>query len=181
MGKSSHALDAKKFDHALVSIASPSPKLLDDMKDAIAALDSFQIPYELSIVAAHRAPKKTLRFAAELESKGIEVVIACGAGSAHLPGMIASLTNIPVIGVPLRGAELDGMDSLLSMVQMPPGVPVGAMGVNSAYNAGVFACQILSLKYPQLKEKLNEHKRLMEEKVESEDAKQKRMLLSGSR
>lgn len=181
MGKSSHALDAKKFDHALVSIAAPSPKLLDDMKDAIAALDSFQIPYDISIVAAHRAPKKTLRFAAELESKGIEVVIACGAGSAHLPGMIASLTNIPVIGVPLRGAELDGMDSLLSMVQMPPGVPVGAMGVNSAYNAGVFACQILSLKYPQLREKLNEHKRLMEEKVESEDAKQKRMLLSGSR
>ena len=83
--------------------------------------------------------------------------------------MIASLTTIPVIGVPLRGGTLDGMDSLLSMIQMPHGVPVGTMGINSAYNAGIFACQILALKYPYLKEKLRVHKKTLEEEVEDED------------
>jgi 5-(carboxyamino)imidazole ribonucleotide mutase len=159
--------------HRIVSIAAPSIKLLDDMKEAEIALDSFHIPYEISIVAAHRAPNKTVEFAAELESKGIEVVIAGGAGSAHLPGMIASLTTIPVIGVPLRGSSLDGMDSLLSMVQMPQGVAVGIMGINAAYNAGIFACQILSTKYSYLKDKLELHKKRLEEVIESEDKKVK--------
>jgi 5-(carboxyamino)imidazole ribonucleotide mutase len=157
----------------LVSIAVPSLKLFEDLKDAKTALDFFGIKSEVSIVAAHWAPKKTLRFIAELESKGFEVIIASADGSAHLPGMIASLTTIPVIGVPLRGPSLDGIDSLLSIVQMPHGVPVGTMGINAAHNAGVFACQILSLKYPQLREKLKEHKQKMEERVESEDAKQR--------
>ncbi|MGI0013548.1 MAG: 5-(carboxyamino)imidazole ribonucleotide mutase, partial [Nitrososphaera sp.] len=121
------------------------------------------------IVAAHWAPKKTLRFIAELEFKGVEVVIAGADGSAHLPGMIASLTNIPVIGVPIEGTSLDGMDSLLSIVQMPRGVPVGTMAINSGYNAAIFACQILSLKYPHLREKLKEHKEALEKSVESED------------
>ena len=153
----------------LVSIAVPSIKLLNDMKEVKDALDTFKIPYEISIVAAHWAPKKTLRFVSELESKGVEVIIASADGSAHLPGMIASLTGIPVIGVPLRGDSLDGMDSLLSMVQMPHGVPVGTMGINSAYNSGIFACQILSLKYPYLKERLRSHKEMLEKKVEAED------------
>lgn len=166
---------AKKLPRRpLVSIAVPSLKLFEDLKDAKAALDSFGIESEVSIVAAHWAPKKTLRFIAEIESKGFEVIIAAADGSAHLPGMIASLTTLPVIGVPLRGAHLDGIDSLLSIVQMPYGVPVGTMGVNGAYNAGVFACQILSLKYPHLREKLANHKSTMEEKVESEDARQKK-------
>ncbi|MGH9876837.1 MAG: 5-(carboxyamino)imidazole ribonucleotide mutase [Nitrososphaerales archaeon] len=98
-----------------------------------------------------------------------EVLIAGADGSAHLPGMIASLTNIPVIGVPIEGTSLDGMDSPLSIVQMPRGVPVGTMAINCGYNAAIFACQILGLKYPHLKEKLKEHKEALEKSVESED------------
>jgi 5-(carboxyamino)imidazole ribonucleotide mutase len=153
----------------LVSVAAPSLKLLDKMAGTMAALDQLGVPYTVSIVAAHRAPSKTLRYITDLDSQHIEVVIACGAGSAHLPGMIASLTTIPVIGVPLRGESLDGMDSLLSMVQMPPGVPVGTVGIESAYNAGILACRILSVKYPHLKERLCEHKKNLEEQVEKED------------
>jgi 5-(carboxyamino)imidazole ribonucleotide mutase len=159
----------------LVSIVVPSLKLYEDMKDAKAALDSFGIENEVCIAAAHWAPKKTLRFIAELESKEVEVIIAAADGSAHLPGMIASLTTLPVIGVPLRGTPLDGLDSLLSIVQMPYGVPVGTMAINSGYNAGVYACQILSIKYPYLRDKLKKHKDSMEEKVETEDVTQKRI------
>lgn len=161
----------KQAKNALVSIAVPSIKLLNDLKEVKDALDTFKIPYQVSIVAAHWAPKKTLRFISELESRGVEVIIASADGAAHLSGMIASLTVIPVIGVPLRGSSLDGLDSLLSMVQMPHGVPVGTMGINSAYNAGIFACQILSLKYPYLKQRLRSHKEMLEKKVEAEDRK----------
>ncbi|HJR46535.1 MAG TPA: AIR carboxylase family protein, partial [Nitrososphaeraceae archaeon] len=113
--------------------------------------------------------KKTLKFVSDLETSGTEVIIAGGAGSAHLPGMLASLTTITIIGVPLRGDSLDGIDSLYSIIQMPRGVPVGAMGIDSAYNAGIFACQVLSLKYPHLKQKLLEHKQFLEKEVEDED------------
>ena len=154
---------------SLVSIVAPSLKLLDKMKDTITVLDTFQVPYSIAIVAAHRAPRKTLKFVSDLESNGTEVIIAGGAGSAHLPGMLASLTTIAIIGVPLRGDSLDGIDSLYSIVQMPRGVPVGAMGIDSAYNAGIFACQILSLKYPHLKQKLVEYKQVLEKEVEAED------------
>jgi 5-(carboxyamino)imidazole ribonucleotide mutase len=139
------------------------------MKDAITVLDGFQVPYSIAIVAAHRSPRKTLKFVSDLETNGTEVIIAGGAGSAHLPGMLASLTTITIIGVPLRGDSLDGIDSLYSIVQMPRGVPVGAMGIESAYNAGIFACQILSLKYSHLKQKLVEYKKVLEKEVEAED------------
>ena len=154
---------------ATVCIVVPSLKQFEKLKDARVVLNSFGIENEVCIVAAHWAPKKTLRFITELESKRVEVIIAAADGSAHLPGMIASLTTIPVIGVPLDGTSLQGMDSLLSIVQMPRGVPVATMAINSGHNAGVFACQILSLKYPQLKEKLNRHKEMLENQVESED------------
>lgn len=154
---------------SLVSIVAPSLKLLDKMKDTITVLDTFQVPYRIAIIAAHRAPRKTLKFVSDLETNGTEVIIAGGAGSAHLPGMLASLTTIAIIGVPLRGDSLDGIDSLYSIVQMPRGVPVGAMGIDSAYNAGIFACQILSLKYPHLKQKLVEYKQVLEKEVEAED------------
>jgi 5-(carboxyamino)imidazole ribonucleotide mutase len=161
----------------LVSVVSPSPRLLEQVKDAAVALGSFGIKSEARIVAAHRSPRKTIRFVAECHVRGIEVIIATGEGSAHLPGMIASLTTIPVIGVPLRGdISLGGMDSFLSMVQMPRGVPVGTMGINAAYNAGIFACQILALKYPDLQEKLKRYKEMMEEQVESEDARQSKVI-----
>lgn len=159
-----------KPKNAAVCIAVPSLKLFERLKDAKSVLDSFGVESDVCIVAAHWAPKKTLRFIAEIESKGYDVIIAAADGSTHLPGMIASLTNIPVIGVPLSNDELDGMDSLLSILQMPRGVPVGTMAINSAYNAGVFACQILSLKYPSLRDKMVQHKQAMEDAVESEDA-----------
>jgi 5-(carboxyamino)imidazole ribonucleotide mutase len=159
-------IDLKK---PLVAIAAPSAKLLDEIKDAKSVLDSLGILNEITIVAAHRSPKKTLRFIEQIESKGVDVVIAAGNGSAHLPGMIASLTTIPVIGIPLLSNFQDGMDSLLSIVQMPNGVPVATMGINSSYNAGIFACQILTLKYPYLREKMRLHKQKLEQEVESED------------
>ena len=161
-------IDLKK---PLVAIAAPSAKLLDEIKDTKNVLDSFGVLSEITIVAAHRSPKKTLRFIEQIESKGVDVVIAAGNGSAHLPGMIASLTTIPVIGIPLRSNFQDGMDSLLSIVQMPYGVPVATMGINSSYNAGIFACQILTLKYPYLREKIRIHKETLEQEVESEDRK----------
>jgi 5-(carboxyamino)imidazole ribonucleotide mutase len=152
-----------------VSIAVPSLKLLEQLEEAKVVLESFGVETKVNIVAAHWAPKKTLRFIAELESRGVEVIIAGADGSAHLPGMIASLTTLPVIGVPIQSAPLDGMDSLLSILQMPRGVPVGTMAICSAYNAGIYACQILSLKYPHLREKLKEHKEMLERNVEAED------------
>lgn len=154
---------------ATVSIAVPSLKLFKQMEEAKAVLESFGLEADINIVAAHWAPKKTLRFIAELESRGVEVIIAGADGSAHLPGMIASLTILPVIGVPIQSTPLDGMDSLLSILQMPRGVPVGTMAIGSAYNAAIYACQILSLKYPYLKEKLKEHKEMLERRVEAED------------
>jgi 5-(carboxyamino)imidazole ribonucleotide mutase len=153
-----------------VSVVAPSLILLAKMKDATTVLDAFQIPYNVAIVAAHRAPRKTLKFVSDLETNGTQVIIAGGAGSAHLPGMLASLTTIPIIGLPLRGDSLDGIDSLYSIVQMPRGVPVGCMGIDSAYNAGIFACQLLSLRYPYLKQKLVEYKQVLEGEVEAEDA-----------
>ena len=160
----------EKSTTTLVSVVAPSLKLLDKMIDAVTVLNTFQVPYSMSIVAAHRAPRKTLEFVSDIETNGTEVIIAGGAGSAHLPGMLASLTTITIIGVPLRGDSLDGIDSLYSIVQMPRGVPVGVMGIDSAYNAAIFACQILSLKYPRLKQKLVEHKQLLEKEVAAEDA-----------
>lgn len=167
-----------KPKNAAVCIAVPSLKLFEKLKDAKSALDSFGVESDVCIVAAHWAPKKTLRFIAEIESKGYEVIIAAADGSAHLPGMIASLTSIPVIGVPLSNDALDGMDSLLSIVQMPRGVPVGTMAINSAFNAGVFACQILSLKYPSLRDRLAQHKQSMEDTVESEDSRVRKSIPS---
>jgi 5-(carboxyamino)imidazole ribonucleotide mutase len=168
-GDNSSGGKKEKSPAPLVYIVAPSLKLLDKMKDAITVLDAFQVPYSIAIVAAHRAPRKTLKFVSDLETNGTEVIIAGGAGSAHLPGMLASLTTITIIGVPLRGDSLDGIDSLYSIIQMPRGVPVGAMGIDSAYNAGIFACQVLSLKYPHLKQKLLEYKQVLEKEVEAED------------
>lgn len=159
----------KTTKQPLVAIAIPSAKMLDKLNETRTVLNSFEVFSEISIVAAHRSPKKTLRFIDELEYKGVDVVIAAGTGSAHLPGMIASLTTMPVVGIPVRGDVLDGTDSLFSIIQMPLGVPVATVGIDSAYNAGIFACQILALKYPYLKEKLRRHKEILENEVEEQD------------
>ena len=117
------------------------------MKNTVDVIDSFNIPYELNIVSAHRTPNRLYEYAKQAEAKGIKVIIAGAGGAAHLPGMIASLTTLPVLGVPILSEAMKGMDSLLSIVQMPSGVPVGtlAIGQSGATNAGLLSLQILAI------------------------------------
>ena len=154
------------MDTAVVSIVMGSDSDLKIMKEAAKALEEFGVRYELTIVSAHRTPERTAKYVESLESRGIEIVIAGAGGAAHLPGVLASLCNIPVIGVPIKSTALDGMDSLLSIVQMPKGIPVATVGINSAYNAGLLAVKMLSLKYTELREKMSAYRKKMAAEVE---------------
>jgi 5-(carboxyamino)imidazole ribonucleotide mutase len=133
------------------------------MKPASEVLESFGIGYEIRVSSAHRMPEKTRQFAVDAQKNGFEVIIAGAGKAAHLPGVIASYTTLPVIGVPVKTEDLGGMDSLLSIVQMPPGVPVATVAINGAKNAGILAVQILALKYADISEKLIKYKRSLEE------------------
>ena len=137
------------------------------MKLATEALVKFGIAYEAKIVSAHRTPDRLFRYAASVADRGIKVVIAGTAYAAHLPGMTASLTDIPVIGVPIESKSLKGLDSLLSIVQMPAGIPVGtcAIGEAGARNAGIYAAKILALSDPSLAEKLTAARQELAENV----------------
>ena len=135
------------------------------MKDAAQILEDFDISYDLTIVSAHRTPKRMVQYATEAGQKGIKVIIAGAGGSAHLPGMIASLTSLPVIGVPIRGNSLDGLDSLLSIVQMPPGVPVATVAINGGKNAAILACQILGIENKTIFEKIEKYKLELKDRV----------------
>jgi 5-(carboxyamino)imidazole ribonucleotide mutase len=115
------------------------------MQGAVDVLDRFGVPHEVRVVSAHRTPRDMLAFGQEAAPRGLRVLIAGAGGAAHLPGMLASVTTLPVIGVPVALSQLDGMDSLLSIVQMPKGVPVATMAVNGARNAGLLAVRILGL------------------------------------
>ena len=128
------------------------------MSAAAEFLDELGIPYEFNVVSAHRTPKRMYEYAETAEARGIGVIIAGAGGAAHLPGMTASLTCVPVIGVPVKGKSLEGVDSLYSIVQMPPGVPVACMAVNGAKNAAIYAAEILALNSPELLHKLKEYK-----------------------
>ncbi len=128
------------------------------MKKASNFLKEFGVDYEVNVLSAHRMPEKTREFARNAKDKGIEVIIAGAGKAAHLPGVIASYTTIPVIGVPIKTQDLGGLDSLFSIVQMPSGVPVACMSLNGAENAAILAIQILALKYDYLAEKLEEYK-----------------------
>lgn|SRR4030066_745929 len=128
------------------------------MKKASNILKEFEVDYEINVLSAHRMPDRTREFARNAKENGIEVIIAGAGKAAHLPGMIASYTTIPVIGVPIKTPDLGGIDSLLSIVQMPPGVPVACMSVDGAANAAVLAVQILALKYDDMAEKLKKYK-----------------------
>jgi 5-(carboxyamino)imidazole ribonucleotide mutase len=148
-----------------VAIIMGSDSDLTIMKDAAQILEDFDISYDLTIVSAHRTPKRMVQYATEAGQKGIKVIIAGAGGSAHLPGMIASLTSLPVIGVPIRGNSLDGLDSLLSIVQMPPGVPVATVAINGGKNAAILACQILGIENKIIFEKIEKYKLELKEKV----------------
>lgn len=141
------------------------------MQDGLDLLTDMGVTFKLDISSAHRHPDKTADYAKSARSEGFEVIIAAAGLAAHLPGVIAAHTTLPVIGVPLAGGSLLGMDALLSMVQMPKGVPVATVGINAARNACILACQILSIKYDDLREKLEGMKGRMREEIEEKSRK----------
>ena len=124
------------------------------MRDAACALEELEIGYEVRVVSAHRTPEIMFEYAKSAKERGILVIIAGAGGSAHLPGMVASLTSIPVIGVPVKSKNFDGVDSLLSIVQMPAGVPVATVTINGALNAGMFAARILGVADETIRQRL---------------------------
>ena len=140
----------------------------EKMRGAASCLKEFGVEFEAHILSAHRVPEKLEEVLKRLETEGTEVIIAGAGLAAHLPGVIASKTILPVVGVPLEAA-LDGLDSLFSIVQMPKGIPVATVGINSSYNAGMTAIQIMALKYPELKEKLILYRKNMKEKFIEEN------------
>lgn len=143
---------------AKIGIVMGSDSDLHIMSEAATICKEFSIPYELRIVSAHRTPEDMANYGKSAYNRGLKVIIAGAGGAAHLPGMLASFTILPVIGVPVKSSSLLGLDSLLSIVQMPPGVPVATVAVNAGKNAGILAVQILSLYDQQLQDKLQTYK-----------------------
>jgi 5-(carboxyamino)imidazole ribonucleotide mutase len=138
-----------------VSVLTGSPSDLETVGKAEAQLNALGIPAEVKVLSAHRTPDWTVDYVKDAESRGVEVFIACAGMAAHLAGVVASHTHRPVIGVPLASGALSGLDSLLSTVQMPPGVPVATVGVDGTRNAAFLAARILSLKHPEIQTRLN--------------------------
>ncbi|GBC73180.1 N5-carboxyaminoimidazole ribonucleotide mutase [archaeon HR04] len=151
--------------NARVAVIMGSDSDLEVMKDACAFLDELKVAYEVSIISAHRTPERMYDYTKSAKERGIEVIIAAAGGAAHLPGMVASLTTLPVIGVPIKSATLNGLDSLLSIVQMPPGVPVATVAINGARNAAILACEILAIKDQDVAVRLERYKSEMRDKV----------------
>ncbi len=149
----------------IVGIIMGSDSDLLVMSDAAKILDQFGIPYELTVVSAHRTPKRLFDYAKSAEKRGIKVIIAGAGGAAHLPGMTASISVVPVIGVPIQTKSMSGIDSLYSIVQMPPGIPVATMAINGAKNAGIMAAQILSTADKVIKKKVLGYKQDLEKDV----------------
>ena len=144
---------------ARIGIIMGSKSDFEVMKQAGVILRQFGVPFEITVVSAHRTPQRMMDYAANAEDKGLKVIIAGAGGAAHLPGMIASNTSLPVIGVPINSSNsLDGWDSLLSIAQMPKGVPVATVAIDAAANAGILAAQILATAQPELLDKLKAFK-----------------------
>jgi 5-(carboxyamino)imidazole ribonucleotide mutase len=154
----------------VVGIIMGSDSDLPVMSAAAEVLDEFGVPYELTVVSAHRTPEKLFHYAREAAGRGLRVVVAGAGGAAHLPGMVASLTELPVVGVPVKTAALGGVDSLYSIVQMPPGVPVATVAINGAKNAGLLAVQILGAADDVLRGKMAAYKESLREMVEGKAA-----------
>lgn len=140
------------------------------MSDAVQVLRDFDVPHEVEVVSAHRTPEKMVAYAKEAAGRGLQVIVAGAGGAAHLPGMVASLTTLPVIGVPVPLAKLDGIDSLLSIVQMPGGIPVATVSIGGAKNAGLLATRILGSTDAKLAAKLDAYARNLETMVEAKNA-----------
>lgn len=159
------------MEHPLVAVVMGSSSDWETMKYAVEMLERFNVPHERHIVSAHRTPVWMAEFASQAEAKGLEVIIAGAGGAAHLPGMVAAHTTLPVLGVPVQSAALQGLDSLLSIVQMPGGVPVGtlAIGKPGATNAGLLAVSILATSRPELRAMLRKFRDEQAQKVRQED------------
>lgn len=156
----------KEPTQALVGIIMGSDSDLGVMEASAKILKEFNVAFELTIVSAHRTPKRMTEYASTAKDRGLKVIIAGAGGAAHLPGMVASLTTLPVIGVPIKSSNsVDGWDSILSILQMPNGVPVATVALNAAKNAGILAAEILAIHNDKLSEKLAQFKKSMEQEV----------------
>ena len=152
-------------DKPLVGIIMGSDSDLPTMQDAIAICQEFGVPCEVAIVSAHRTPERMVKYAQDAHQRGLKVIIAGAGGAAHLPGMVASLTPLPVIGVPVPSRHLQGVDSLYSIVQMPAGIPVATVAIGNAKNAGLLAVQILASHQPELLERVQQYRQDLEKSV----------------
>ena len=158
----------------LVGILMGSDSDLPVMEKAAEVLEEMGVPYELGICSAHRMPDKTADYAKSARDRGFEVLIAGAGMAAHLAGVVASHTTLPVIGVPLKSGALSGIDALYSTVQMPSGIPVAAVAIDGAKNAAYLACSILSIKHPELAKKLDAYRERMRKSLEEKSRKLKR-------
>ena len=158
-----------------VGIIMGSDSDLPVMKEAAEIFDKFKVEYELTVVSAHRTPQRLYNYAEEAEEKGLDVIIAGAGGAAHLPGMVAAVSTVPVIGVPVKTSKLSGLDSLYSIVQMPGGVPVATVAINGAKNAALLAVQIMAVANVELRNRFKEYKEEMEREVKKTAAKLEKM------
>lgn len=148
-----------------VIILMGSKSDLEIMKKASAVLDDFNVPYEMKVISAHRTPDLMFEFAKSAKKNGVDVIIAGAGGAAHVPGMIAAITPVPVIGVPIWSKDFNGTDALLSIVQMPSGIPVATVGIDRAANAALLAIRMLAMNNSELYQKLLDYQETMKEKV----------------
>ena len=153
-----------------VSIIMGSTSDLKIMEAAAEFLDQMEVPYEINALSAHRVPEMVAEFAKNAHTRGVKVIIAGAGGAAHLPGVIAATTPLPVIGIPVKSSFMDGLDSLLSTVQMPTGIPVATVAVGGGDNAAYLCAQILSIKYPEIAQQLAEHREQMAAGIARDDA-----------
>lgn len=154
-----------------VSIIMGSDSDFNIVKETVSILKFFEIEVDVNVISAHRTPDLAFAYARDAEANGIEVIIGAAGKAAHLPGVIAGITPLPVIGLPIKSSTLDGLDSLLSIVQMPSGVPVATVAVNGSMNAGLLAIQILSVKYPELRAAYKNYKKELGYKVQEKNKK----------
>ena len=154
---------------AKVAILMGSKSDFDVVNTAVNVLKKFDVETEVRVISAHRTPEEAHLFAANARKNGVEVIICAAGKAAHLGGVVAAFTTLPVIGLPVKTDMMGGLDSLLSIVQMPSGIPVATVGVNGGENAGLLALQILGVKYPQIADGLTEYKASMREKINADD------------
>jgi 5-(carboxyamino)imidazole ribonucleotide mutase len=164
------AMPSVKSSEPLVAVVMGSDSDWSVMSEASAVLESFGVAHEVEVVSAHRTPQKMIAFGEAAAGRGIKVIIAGAGGAAHLPGMLAAVTTLPVVGVPVPLARLDGLDSLLSIVQMPAGVPVATVSIGGARNAGLLAVKILATADPSLTVRLGEYAADLAALVETKNA-----------